>query len=196
MDSKVQMFLKLSAICLICISAAYLFSNSSLKNDELRDDRRNEQNRHHQNINHLKESSYDRCVPNKHSVCFIGKRFCHPGYTGDQCDEILVPANPWYSDGCPNLKEDITFDINMSLDMFYTKNNCSYKEMNGITGCANLCFSHPISGIPQIPLVFWKQVQQNEANVWKGMGGGSDRSEEHLEGFDNYKQLPSKNKIQ
>jgi len=132
------------------------------------------------------------CKPNSHSVCFIGKRFCHPGYTGDDCSQKLVPANPWYSEGCPNLKQDITFDINMPLEMFYTKDNCSSKEISGITGCANLCFSHPVSGVPQIPLAFWKQVQANEASVWKGMGGGNDRIQEHLEGFDNYKSLPSK----
>jgi hypothetical protein len=28
--------------------------------------------------------------------------------------------------------------------------------------CANLCFSHPVSGIAQIPLEFWKKVQENE----------------------------------
>ena len=132
------------------------------------------------------------CEANSHSVCFIGKRFCHPGYTGDDCNQKLVPANPWYSEDCPNLRQDITFDIDMPLEMFYTKDNCSTEEISGITGCANLCFSHPVSGVPQIPLVFWKQVQANEAKVWKGMGGGNDRIAEHLEGFDNYKTLPSK----
>ncbi len=140
----------------------------------------------------IRDSKQKSCEPNSHSVCFIGKRFCHPGYTGDDCSQKLVPPNPWYSEGCPNLKQDITFDINMPLEMFYTKDNCSSKEISGITGCANLCFSHPVSGVPQIPLAFWKQVQANEASVWKGMGGGNDRIQEHLEGFDNYKSLPSK----
>jgi len=61
------------------------------------------------------------CHPNKHSVCFIGKRFCHPGYTGELCDEKLVPANPWYTADCKNLKQDITFDIDMPLETFFTK---------------------------------------------------------------------------
>ncbi len=134
--------------------------------------------------------SSSSCQENKHSVCFIGKRFCHPGYTGKYCSERLHPANPWYSKGCPNLKQEITFDIDMPLESFYTPDNCSSPEISGITGCANLCFSHPISGIPQIPMSFWKRVQQNENNVWAGMGGGSDRGGEHLEGFNNYAALP------
>ena len=32
----------------------------------------------------------DKCLPNKHSVCFINKRFCHPGYTGEKCDVKLI----------------------------------------------------------------------------------------------------------
>jgi len=132
------------------------------------------------------------CEPNSHSVCFIGKRFCHPGYTGDDCSQKLVPANPWYSEDCPNLKQDITFDINMPLEMFYTKDNCSSKEISGITGCANLCFSHPVSGVPQIPLAFWKQVNKNEADFWKRVTADNDRIQEHLQGFNYYKSLTSK----
>ncbi len=164
------------------------------------------------------------CHPNKHSVCFIGKRFCHPGYTGEFCDDKLVPANPWYTADCKNLKQDITFDIDMPLETFFTKDvgldlayisrdsfhllfielfrfritepvQCSHKVLNGITECAYLCFSHPVSGVPQIPIAFWKRVQENEASVWKGWGVGSnDRGAEHLEGFMNYKDVPgSKN---
>jgi hypothetical protein len=139
--------------------------------------------------------SLDSCKPNVHSICFFGKRFCHPGYTGTECNKKLIPANQYYTD-CPNLKQDITFDINMPLEMFQTKDFChtseKHKIINGITACANLCFSHPISGVPQVPMAFWKKVQQNEANVWKGWGAGSDRGQEHLEGFDNYTLVPSR----
>lgn len=152
-------------------------------------------------IENLKSSSHRlelalvTCKPNLHSVCFFGKRFCHPGYTGPECSQKLVPANQYYTD-CPNLKQDITFDINMPLEMFQTKDFCTetekYKLVNGLTPCANLCFSHPVSGVPQVPIAFWKKVQENEANVWKGWGAGSDRGEEHLEGFSNYTLVPSR----
>ena len=53
-----------------------------------------------------------------------------------------------------------------------------------------LGFSHPLTGIAQIPKSFWKKVQENENNLWIGVSG-NDRGLEHLEGFSNYKDLPS-----
>ncbi len=177
---------RIFALASLLILAVYFLQKENETSFEL--DNSSEKKQQNQVIQDPKQK---RCKPNSHSVCFIGKRFCHPGYTGDDCSQKLVPPNPWYSEGCPNLKQDITFDINMPLEMFYTKDNCEGKEISGITGCAKLCFSHPVSGIPQIPLAFWKQVLANEAVYWKGSGSGNDRIQEHLEGFDNYKSLPS-----
>ena len=127
---------------------------------------------------------------NLHSVCFLGKRFCHPGYTGQECEIRLTPANPWYTAHCPNLEQDITYDVSTPLTGLSNGHKCNDKELSGITGCAHLCYSHPVSGVAQVPLAFWKQVQKNENLVWKGGNGGNDRGEEHLEGFNNYKDLP------
>ncbi len=38
----------------------------------------------------IRDSKKKSCEPNSHSVCFIGKRFCHPGYTGDDCSSLLT----------------------------------------------------------------------------------------------------------
>ena len=135
--------------------------------------------------------STDECTKeNRHSVCFLGKRFCHPGYTGKECEVRLVPANPWYTAHCPNLEQEITYDVNTPLAGLSNGHTCIIKEFSGITGCAHYCYSHPVSGVAQVPLAFWKQVQQNENLVWKGGNAGNDRGEEHLEGFNNYKDLP------
>jgi len=81
----------------------------------------------------------DKCLPNKHSVCFINKIFCHPGYTGKNCDIKLEPANPWYTSNCPNLNKDITYDVNTPLSDLSNGKNCKDKNISGITGCAHLC---------------------------------------------------------
>ena len=52
-------------------------------------------------------------------------------------------------------------------------------------------FGHPLTGIAQIPLSLWKKVQENENNVWINFETSNDRGQEHLEGFNNYKDLPS-----
>lgn len=109
-------------------------------------------------------------------VLFLGKLFCYPGYTGDRCDKLLSPANPWYTRQCPNLEKKPTFDENMPSANddpdFY------------------LCFSHPVYGVPQIPISLWKLVQNNEANIWKASNDKQDRGVEHLDGFSNYSSLP------
>lgn len=75
----------------------------------------------------------DKCLPNKHSVCFINKRFCHPGYTGEKCDVKLIPANPWYTAHCPNLDKEITYEINTPLSDLSNNQDCK------IGNCGYLC---------------------------------------------------------
>ena len=139
------------------------------------------------------QKSDSSCVHiNKHSTCFLGRIFCHPGFTGDRCETRMVPANPWYTAHCPNLAQDLTYNVQTPITEFSNGKNCSAKSISGITGCAHLCYSHPLTGVAQVPLAFWIQVQKNENLVWKGGMGGSDRGQEHLEGFDNFTSLPGK----
>lgn len=133
------------------------------------------------------------CSNTDNSVCFFGRRFCHPGYTGELCNEKLKKANPWYTYDCPNLKEQKTFDENMPLGMISSGKKCpNEKNFTGASKCAYLCFSHEVTGVPQIPLSLWKIVQQNEFKFWKHRIGSNDRGEEHIEGFRNYARLPQK----
>ena len=105
-------------IVVICVSSIMIFSSYftvSIQNKKYGD-----QHKYFSEEIQVKELK-TFCEPKNNSVCFIGKRFCHPGYTGNMCDQKLIPANPWYTADCPNLKQDITFDIKMPLEMFYTK---------------------------------------------------------------------------
>lgn len=131
-------------------------------------------------------------LKNSHSICFMNKLFCHPGYSGRSCSNKQIPPNPWYTDDCPNLKELITFNIDMPIEMISKGEKCKSKAIrNGLTECAYLCFSHPDVGVAQIPVALWKIFQQNEASVWKGSTNRNDRGKEHLEGFDQYNSVPS-----
>jgi hypothetical protein len=83
--------------------------------------------------------SVKECISDKHSVCFINKRFCHPGYTGENCDTKLIPANPWYTSNCPNLNKEITYDIKTPLSDLSNGQDCNLDIISGVTGCAHLC---------------------------------------------------------
>lgn len=75
-------------------------------------------------------------VNNSHSTCFLNKLFCHPGYTGVDCSTRQIPANPWYTDDCPNLKESITFRIDMPIDMISKGETCKNQEkINDLAEC-------------------------------------------------------------
>ena len=139
-----------------------------------------------------KNSINDLCNSDSENVvCFFGRRFCHPGYSGEFCTEKLQPANPWYTSDCPNLKEKRTFDVNFPLNMLSSGENCpNENKIKNLSKCAYLCFSHEITGVAQIPLNLWKLVQQNEFEVWKNSFGSNDRGAEHIEGFGNYIKLP------
>jgi hypothetical protein len=93
------------------------------------------------NLKHEFSISVRDCISNKHSVCFIDKRFCHPGYTGESCNIKLNPANPWYTFNCPNLNKEITYEINTSLSELSNGQGCKYETRSGITGCAHLCIN-------------------------------------------------------
>jgi len=127
----------------------------------------------------------------ENSVCFFGRRFCYPGYTGEFCTEKLKVANPWYTHDCPNLNEQKTFDENMPMSMLSSGKNCPDEQsFKGVSKCAYLCFSSEVTGVAQIPLSLWKIVQKNEFDAWKGSYGSNDRGGEHNEGFGQYSSLP------
>lgn len=142
------------------------------------------------NINYNQK---DFCSRNEaHSVCFLGKRFCHPGYFGDDCNYKNLSSNPWYTADCPNLNQDITYHENMPIEIMSKGKNCTNEKFNsGISNCAYLCFSHPVSGVAQIPKAFWKKVSKNEIETWNRAEGYDDRGSEHLDGFKNYFDLPN-----
>ncbi len=111
-------------------------------------------NSYHQPIIEKEEEKEDeveinnKCEPNAHSICFFERRFCHPGYTGEDCDERLKVANKWYTKDCPNLKEPITYQKDSKK--LSAGNDCPYESYSNISGCAHLCYSHPVSGIAQV----------------------------------------------
>ena len=58
------------------------------------------------------------CTENSlHSTCFLGKLFCHPGYFEKNCSIRIQPANPWYTDDCPNLNRDVTYSNDLSFEL-------------------------------------------------------------------------------
>lgn len=126
------------------------------------------------------------------AVCFFGRRFCQPGFTGEFCTEKLKVANPWYTDDCPNLDQPRTYDENMPKSLLSSGKNCPNEAGFKLASkCAYLCFSHEVTGVAQIPLNLWKEVQQNEFELWtKIVAYDNDRGNEHLQGFSNYSKLP------
>lgn len=102
----------------------------------------------------------------KHSVKFMGKRFCHPGYFGDKCNLKYTPANPWYTKDCPNLDEEFTYHPNMPLRLISNGKECPGSPESPLNKCAYLCFSHPKIGVAQIPKSLWKLFQQHKVKNW------------------------------
>ena len=134
---------------------------------------------HHDSVNHCPTGCSDN------SDCFFGKCFCQPGYTGADCKDLLVPANPWYTEDCPNLTPVPKFkrdDNRMS-----SGKNCKTHGKGPV--CQILCFSHPESGVMQVPFPFWKTSLSAENTLWAKNAGKSDRGPEHTEGFGGYAAL-------
>jgi hypothetical protein len=138
---------------------------------------------------HRRSISCNKSVDNL--VCFFGRRFCQPGFTGQFCTEKLEVANPWYTYDCPNLNQYLTYDENMPTEMLSSGKNCpNEKSFRRVSKCAYLCFSHEETGVAQIPFSLWKVFQNNEFVLWKKSVLSDDRSSEHLQGFSNYTSLP------
>ena len=133
------------------------------------------------------------CTENSlHSTCFLGKLFCHPGYFEKNCSIRIQPANPWYTDDCPNLNRDVTYSNDLSFELLSQGKNCTKDNfISGISKCAYLCFSHPFYGVAQIPLLVWQQTLNNEVEAWKYAEGVDDRGIEHKINFNRYEDLPS-----
>ena len=142
----------------------------------------------------IKESESGSCSDDgAHAACFLGKQFCHPGYFGEECTSKKTPANPWYTEDCPNLAQDITFSFDMPLGMLSRGKNCMQEQMfGGLSKCAYLCFSHPLSGVAQIPLSYWKKTMDNEVGAWKYAEGVDDRGVQHKQAFNSYADVPQR----
>ena len=168
--------------CLILINNNYTYFVTLTENEQL-------------SSKNAKEESSDFketfCLENTlHSTCFLGKKFCHPGYFND-CSLKKTPANPWYTEDCPNLKMPISWHKDMPFELISQGKKCSGEILfNGISKCAYLCFSHPSSGVAQVPIVYWKRMLMNEIDAWKLAEGNDDRGMEHQVNFNHYVDLP------
>jgi hypothetical protein len=149
------------------------------------------------NINNFIETSV--CVSNVNSVCFFGKRFCHPAYTGELCDQRIRTPNKWYIADCPNLSryignrsyiEYVTYKVDMPLSKLSSGKECEKKNIDTISGCAHLCFSHPSNGIPQIPISLYEAVKLGNNSYWKTEDYKIFKAQEVIEGFNNFTDLP------
>ncbi len=71
-------------------------------------------------------------------------------------------------------------------------------ELGAPTPCALLqplasrlqCFGHASFGTAKVDAATWQTAVSNEAGIWHGSSGRSDRSKEHLQGFGNFSALP------
>ena len=69
------------------------------------------------------------------------------------------------------------------------KSQTAQQEWN--TSCLFLCFYHRLTGIIQIPQIFWYASLNNELDYWKESPMTiDDRLYEHIEGFNGYKIIP------
>mmetsp|Transcript_32140 Transcript_32140/g.46332 ORF Transcript_32140/g.46332 Transcript_32140/m.46332 type:complete len:494 (-) Transcript_32140:2389-3870(-) len=152
-----------------------------------------------------------------HSFCFLGTCVCHPGYsTATDCKNRSHPANPWYTDYCPNLQAENgeTFDINTPLHKLggeyrnyknlrksdQQKAECVMTAKVTTVGvsyvhkyCAYLCYSHPTYGVATVPTSLWRAAQTAEGDLWRSVGQSSseanDRAEEHWVAFESFQAL-------
>lgn len=147
---------------------------------------------HHRNlINHgRKDTTSCPSGCGENGSCFFQKCYCHPGYDGEGCKDIMNPKNPWYTDDCPNLTPTPHFDINDGR--VSSGINCDKHNQGDGPTCKILCFSHPVSGVAQVPIAFWKLSQDSEAQLWARISGSDDRASEHIEGFRSYAALRGK----
>ena len=182
---KVRIYLTIfmfAIFCLILVKDDYFVKEKTFKRKIISKDTKHK----------FSESVENYCIENTlHSTCFLGKLFCHPGYFKEDCSLKKAPANPWYTEDCPNLKMEITYSKDMKFELISQGKKCPNESlMNGISKCAYLCFSHPSYGVAQVPLIYWKRMLKNEVEAWKFAEGVDDRGTEHQRNFNYYADLP------
>jgi hypothetical protein len=131
----------------------------------------------------------------RHAFCYMGRCLCHPGYAGKACDKRLPlsAANPWYTDVCPNLHDDVTYDFDTPLAKVGGEKSsfspCPSTTKNGF--CSYLCYSHRAYGVAVVPKSLWLSAQASESSLWKSLGRveSNDRIAEHVHAYDNYRCL-------
>ncbi len=132
-----------------------------------------------------------KIVGGKHFFKYFDLKVCYPGYSGDECDRRMKVANPWYTQQCPNLQGDDTFDPHIVIDTkVFGKEGCNPPGNSmglPLSYCASLCYSHPKYGIAVIPHFIWETAQKAEGSAWKGNPSNDDRSAEHITAFQSYK---------
>lgn len=132
-----------------------------------------------------------------HSFCFLGACLCHPGYSGSKCD-IRLPAskaNPWFTSPCPNLHQEFTFDVNLSLSELggeqADRGSCVSATSTG--SCSYLCYGHREYGVAVVPRSLWLAAQRAESALWQQVSRwdsiNNDRAEEHWSAFDDFNCL-------
>jgi hypothetical protein len=142
-------------------------------------------------FNHNRNSACKSFQCGRHAFCFMDKCMCHPGYYGGDCEKkmSLRKSNGWYTDNCPNLHEDVTFDENTPSERLggekSSKDRCP--PPTNPEFCSYLCYSHPDYGVAVVPTSLWKEAQAAESSLWRDISTGdeitNDRAWEHIEGF-------------
>ncbi|CAF3193612.1 unnamed protein product [Rotaria sp. Silwood2] len=144
------------------------------------------------------QSSLPKCHCSKsslvifnHGECFFDQSVCYPGFIGDQCEIEL--KNETYRSHCPADTNKIQWTLSLIKQ---TKKKCSqskFAQQEWNTSCLFLCFYHRLTGIIQIPSIFWYKSLNNELDYWKENPMTiDDRLYEHVEGFHGYKNVPLK----
>ncbi|CAF2030198.1 unnamed protein product [Rotaria magnacalcarata] len=126
-----------------------------------------------------------------HGECFFNQPACYPGFIGDHCEIEL--KNETYRSHCPSDINKVEWTAWL-IDQ--TKAKCLQSQVaqqQWNTSCLFLCFYHRLTGVTQIPSIFWHRSLGNELSYWRDNPMTiDDRLYEHVEGFHGYKVIPLK----
>ena len=158
------------------------------------------------------ESLSPRCRCSQSSVvefsngeCFFEALVCYPGFGGEQCDVQLT--NEVRVARCVRTPVELslqTYRAHCPLDTHGTQWTRSLIEETRQAclesqpandewkrSCLFLCFYHRLTGVIQVPRIFWHRALTNELHYWKENPTFiEDRLYEHVEGFDSYANVP------
>ena len=133
----------------------------------------------------------------QHQVCFLGKCYCLPGWSGVECQRSVRFSK---IDGalCPNFSNIEQVQNTVLWD--FPQDKC-HIPFNDPKSCAIHCFWQEDAGIVQVSVGTWMKVSLSEA-IHHEIGAGkwgpdvfllpesNTRFHEFSHAFDNYKQLP------